>query len=370
MIRKPFCCCWDLEGPISITDFAAELANKLNEKSKFKLLKFKMNQFFTMISNYDDYLIDAPGVKESLNIPEYQPGDTLRLMAPLYISFFNESEMVDFAKKKIGLLPGCKELMKIITDDWNIFIISTSYSQFAYTIAEELNIPKDHVYCTKLNISQLKEGLIDINNNIDILLQDIFKKYLSNSSNLKFVIEDLNRFFWKNQQSDYIAVMNEIKVIGGKRKESAIEDISKQSKIPISEIIALGDSITDINMLERVKNEGGIAISFNGNKFTIPRANVAVTTSNSLGLLPIFRQKQNIKDFLTKWEAYFKDFKSDKKKINDTLISKETKKIFLKYNFLPEIYDLTNKSEDQLNKIILSQEKMRKSVRGWAGNLG
>ncbi|MFX1503110.1 MAG: HAD hydrolase family protein [Promethearchaeota archaeon] len=370
MIKKPFCCCWDLEGPISVTDFAAELASKLSEKPKFRSLNYKMDQFFTMISNYDDYVIDTPGVKESLNIPEYQPGDTLRLMAPLYISFFNESEMIDFAKNKIGLLPGCKELMKILAVDWNIFIISTSYSQFAYTIAEELNIPNDHVYCTKLNINQLKEGLIDINSYIDILIQDIFRKYLSKNSNLEFVIEDLNRFFWKNQQSDYIAVMNEIKVVGGKRKEAAIEDISKRIKIPISEIIALGDSITDINMLERVKNEGGIAISFNGNKFTIPRANVAVTTLNSLGLLPIFEQKQNIKEFLTKWEAHFKDFQDDKNKINDSLISKEVKGFFLNYNFLPEFYNLTNKSEEQLNKIILSQEKMRKLVRGWAGNLG
>ncbi|MFW9989613.1 MAG: HAD hydrolase family protein, partial [Candidatus Odinarchaeota archaeon] len=247
---------------------------------------------------------------------------------------------------------------------------STSYSPFAYTVAEELNIPKDNIYCTKLNINQLKEGLMDINSNIDILIQDIFKKYLSNNFNLKFVIDDLDRFFWKNQESDYIAVMNEIRVVGGKRKEAAIEDISKRTKIPISEITALGDSITDINMLERVKNEGGIAISFNGNKFTIPRANVAVTTSNSLGLLPIFQQKQNIKEFLTKWEAYFKDLQDDKKEFNDSLISKETKEIFLKYNFLPEFYDLTNKSEDQLNKIILKQEKMRKLVRGWAGNLG
>ena len=141
MKNKPFCCCWDLEGPISVTDFAAELAGKLNEKSNFNLHKYNISQFYTMISNYDDYIIDTPGVRESLNIPDYQPGDTLRLMAPLYISCFKDSEIVNFAKKKIGLMPSCKELMKILHKNWDIFIISTSYSQFAYTVAEELNIP-------------------------------------------------------------------------------------------------------------------------------------------------------------------------------------------------------------------------------------
>ena len=148
MKEKPFCCCWDLEGPISTIDFAAELGSKLNEKSEFNLSKYNMSQFFTMISNYDDYIIDIPGVKESLNIPEYQPGDTLRLMAPLYVSCFKESELINLAKENLGLLPGCKKLMKILHKDWDIFIISTSYSQFAYNVAEELNIPIDHVYST------------------------------------------------------------------------------------------------------------------------------------------------------------------------------------------------------------------------------
>ena len=39
------------------------------------------------------------------------------------------------------------------------------------------------------------------------------------------------------------------------------------------------------------------------------------------------------------------------------------------HGFLPEFYDLTNKSIDQLNRIVLRQEKMRKTVRGWTGKL-
>ncbi len=369
MNKKPFCCCWDLEGPISILDFAAELTGKLNEKLKFNLSKYDMSQFFTMISNYDDYIIDVPGVKESLKILEYQPGDTLRLMAPLYISFFKESEIINLANKNKGLLPGCKELMKILHTDWDIFIISTSYSQFAYTVAEELNIPKDHVYCTELNFKQIKEELTDINDSIDTLLQEIFEKYLTNNKDLTCVIDDLNRFFWKNQQSDYIKVMNQIKVIGGKRKEAAIEEISIRVKIPISEIIALGDSITDINMLQRIKDEAGISISFNGNRFSVGRASIAVTTSNSLGVLPIFQEKHNIKEFLEEWEMEFKKFQDNPKKIKEGLISKKAKGFFSKYDFLPEFFDLTNKAEDQLSRIILKQEKMRKIVRGQAGKL-
>jgi len=367
--KKPFCCCWDLEGPISVIDFAAELGRKLNEKLKFDSQKYNMSHFYTMISNYDDYLIDVPGVKDSLNIPEYQPGDTLRLMAPLYISSYKENELINLAKQNLGLLPGCKELMKILNKDWDIFVISTSYSQFAHNVAKMLKIPLDHVYCTELNINQLKEGLIDIQNSLDMLLQKIFAKYLNNNKDLDCVIDDLNYFFWKDQKSNYIKVMNQIRVIGGKRKEAALEEISRRVNISISEMIALGDSITDINMLQRIKDENGIAVSFNGNRFSIGRANIAVTTPNSLGVLPIFQEKHNIKEFLEKWETEYEDYQDNPKKIKNGLISNEAKKFFTKYNFLPEFVDLTNKSKDQLNKIILRQENMRKKVRGWTGKL-
>lgn len=369
MKKKPYCCCWDLEGPISIIDFAAELGSKLNEKSKFNLHKYNMSQFFTMISNYDDYIIDVPGVKESLNIPEYQPGDTLRLMAPLYVSCFKENELINLARKNLGLLPGCKELMAILHRNWDIFVISTSYSHFALNVTANLNIPKDHVYCTDLNISNLKEGLLNIEEEVNVLIREIFEKYLINNKNLNCVIEDLHSFFWKEQKSAYVEVMNQIKVRGGRMKELAVEEISRRTNIPISEMIALGDSITDINMLQRLNDEGGIAVSFNGNKFSVGKANIAVTTSNSLGALPIFQEKLNIKEFLKEWEAEFKNSRSNPKKIKEGLISKEAKSFFIKYKFIPEFFDLTNKSDDQLTSIILRQEKMRKILRGWAGTL-
>ena len=72
MSRNKLVACFDLEGPITILDFAAELGKNLNKKLGLNLLEYNMAEFFTMISNYDDYIIDIPGVKEQLNLQEYQ----------------------------------------------------------------------------------------------------------------------------------------------------------------------------------------------------------------------------------------------------------------------------------------------------------
>ena len=363
-------CCWDLEGPISVLDFAAEMGAMLGEKSELGLQEYDMGEFFFMISKYDDYLIDTPGIKDKLGIPEYQPGDTLRIMAPMYVACFTNDELIKLARENLGILPGIRELMALLERNWEIFVISTSYTQFAYQVTEALNIPRDHVYCTEFPIDHLRQKTKNINENVDILVKQIFKKYLSNDKKLEIVIEDLNEFFWKNKSSDYIKVMNHIKVRGGERKEMAVEDIAKRTDVSISNMIALGDSITDINMLKRVDEEGGIAVSFNGNRFSLKYANIAVTTPNGLGVLPIFEHHTNISRFLHQWHTKYPKFRDNPKKVPESLISKVGKNHFIYYDFVPDINDLTEKTEVQMEQIITKQEKMRKKVRGWAGKLG
>ncbi len=363
-------CAFDLEGPISFVDFAADIGKLLNQRHDLGLEKYDMGDFFFMISNYDDYIIDVPGVKEKLKILDYQPGDTLRIMAPLYVASYSDNELLNLAHNNLGLLPGCKELIKILQKEWDLYVISTSYSHFAHTITRVLNIPKDHVYCTDLNIDKLKNTVTNIKESVNILVKEIFQKYLDENKNLFYVIDDLNNFFWKEEGSDYIKIMNQVKVRGGKRKEAAIEDISKRTNVSISEMIAIGDSITDMNMLQRLKDEKGIAVSFNGNNFTITHSNIAVTTPNNLGLLPIFHNKDNIQQFVENWENEYKRIQNNPKKIGDGIVSNDCKNFFIKYNFIPEIIDLTNKTEKDLEVIIESQKRMRTSVRGWVRNLG
>ncbi|MBY8987381.1 MAG: HAD hydrolase family protein [Candidatus Lokiarchaeota archaeon] len=363
-------CCWDLEGPISVLDFAADLSRLLGNKSKLGLQKYNMGEFYKMLSEYDDYLIEVPDIKQDLNIPDYQPGDTLRLVAPLYILSFSDLELLELAKQNLGLLPGCIDLMEKLHRDWDIYIISTSYSHFAYNIARELKIPLDHVYCTELNIKTANNTFQNIKRDVDVLVKNIFQQFINNGKRLNEIIDDLNDFFWRREDTDYIKAMNQIQVRGGRRKELAVETISNQTQVPISEIIALGDSITDINMLQRLKDEGGIAVSFNGNRFTIGRANIAITTTNNLGTLPIFEYKDNIDTFVESWEKNYTNFRNNPQNIPDNLISKEIKNYFIKYQFIPEIENLKNKTKSELELIVIKQEEMRKKVRGWAGNLG
>ncbi|MHA2289657.1 MAG: HAD hydrolase family protein, partial [Promethearchaeota archaeon] len=222
----------------------------------------------------------------------------------------------------------------------------------------------------EFNIQSANKSFQNIKNDVDLLVKEILQRFIDSGKELSKVVSDLNDFFWKKGKSDYVKAMNQIEVRGGKRKELAVEKISNQTRVPISQIVALGDSITDINMLQRLKDEDGIAISFNGNRFTVSRANIAITTTNNLGTLPIFEYEDNIDAFLESWEKQYESFKNNPIKIPKSLVTKEIKNYFVHHKFVPDIENLKTKSKGEIDLIISKQEKMRKIVRGWAGNLG
>jgi len=358
-------CAFDLEGPLSFTDFAAEICKLLGSKLRYE----KLDEFFQMVSNYDDYLIEYPQIIKELGIKSYEPGDTLKLLAPIYVSFFSNSELIEISKNNIGLIPGSRQTIDFLRKDWDISIISTSYTQHAYNIANALAIPLDHVYCTILDIESTLGLIENIEDHLGLLIGTIFKNYLAKESRIEAVLDDLNQFFWKSD-SDYTRAMNQIMVRGGHRKEAALVEISEKIGVPISEMIATGDSITDKDMLRRLSEEGGIAISFNGNQYSVPYANVAVTSPNLMGVLPIFWKKDNVWEFLTEWETQFPSFKEDPRKIPNSLLGKGLRQYYINQKFVPHLKNLKGASKIEKEQIIELQKKMRKEVRGWFGALG
>ena len=66
----------------------------------------------------------------------------LRIMALLYVSCYMDEYLLSLAQKDIGLLPGCKELKVTLHKNWDIYVISTNYTQFAHTVTSALKIQK------------------------------------------------------------------------------------------------------------------------------------------------------------------------------------------------------------------------------------
>jgi energy-converting hydrogenase A subunit R len=269
----------DCEGPISKNDNAYELTAQFVPDG---------DKIFSIISRYDDVLADV--VKK----PRYNAGDTLKLILPfLKAHGVTDQLMKEFSAQNLLLIAGTRETLKHIIGVAEAFIVSTSYEHYISALCDCIGFPFENTYCTRLNID--KYGLTaEEKAKLKAIAQEIASMKMmtipSSAKALKdFTTKDqetigrLDQIFWKE-----IPVMccgkifSEVTTVGGEEKAEAIRDITKKTRIPLSSLMYVGDSITDVQAFQLVRENGGLTVSFNGNNYAIKNAEVSVMSENNV----------------------------------------------------------------------------------------
>ena len=358
--------CFDLEGPLSPQDNAYEVMGLVDNG----------HNIFEVISRYDDLLT----LERKEN---YEPGDTLALIVPFLI-YHNISER-DILKvsERAKIVDGSGILISKLKElGWIPYIISTSYQQHAYNVGEQIGVPLERIYCTSFPLDEFKEQIKELGTSlIEEIERDILKKLYPNINDDDRIKERLDRFYYKDIVGTELEdVMKRIVVIGGQRKVDATLRIAKGIKTSLSELIVVGDSITDYKMLEQVKAEKGISVVFNGNKYAIPYANVGLATTDIRFLLIIISAylrggRSCVMDTVKTWENSNDEFMKNPEEIPDDVIPEDVK------NFLvtkvrdpgfspPHFHYLEGISKEKREEVLKIHEKTRALVRGNAAKLG
>ena len=339
-LHKPIIC-FDLEGPLSPQDNAYEVMAEFS----------KGREIFEKISRYDDLLTLDGRVG-------YEPGDTLSLIVPFLLAYNIKTSDISRVSERAGIISGAKELIERVgRDGWEIYIISTSYGGHAYNIGRKLGIPRENIYCTELNLEEKKKKTGD---SVIKLVLDTEKRLLKTEEDeeLKELLDEL--FFEELSKSSY-DVLSEVKVIGGERKLDAVLEISDRSKVPLDEILVVGDSITDYKMLEGVKKEEGVSVVFNGNEYAIPYASIGLATTDMRWLHVITSNISDIFEMVDLWEEK-RD--SDLEFIKNNLSTDLTRDI----GELPYIHNLMRRNN--FDEVIGIHKRYREMMRGLSAKLG
>lgn len=254
--------CFDLEGPLAPQDNAYEL---------MKLFP-NGDRIFQVISRYDD-LLTLEGREN------YEPGDTLALIVPFLAYHGIKEEQIGVMGQRAALTPGASELVsKLKIHGWQVFCASTSYEQYATGITQRLGIPTQNVACTSFPLNKISQSLTQD----DFTLLEEMEKQIPNLSSM--VDDDIKRlldhFYWQElPQTKSGKMVTEVKPMGGSRKVKALEHFAAKTGEPLSHWVAVGDSITDFNMLQAVDNAGGLAISFNANEYALPYSTMSLAST-------------------------------------------------------------------------------------------
>ncbi|MBN2013885.1 MAG: HAD hydrolase family protein [Candidatus Altiarchaeota archaeon] len=358
--------CFDLEGPLSPQDNAYEVMGLFDNGHKI----------FEVISKYDDALT-LEGRED------YEPGDTLSLIIPFLINHnISEKDIVEVSRKA-KIVDGAGYLISRLTElGWSPHIISTSYQQHAYNIGGQVGVPENRIHCTRFPLNEFRKGLKKTETPmIKELETDILEELYPKIEDEDRIRERLDRFYYSDIKGTAIGdIMDKVRVVGGMRKVKAVERIAEEMRTKRSELIVVGDSITDYKMLEGVRSEGGIAIVFNGNKYAIPYANVGLATTDMRFLLVIVAGymcggTSYAMDVVREWEKNHKEFMKDPAAIREDLIPEDVRKLLIEKTrepvfFQPRFHYLQGSSKEKIDEVVRIHAESRALVRGNAARLG
>jgi len=352
----------DCEGPISKNDNAFELMSRIVPNG---------NRLFPLISCYDDILADI--VKK----PGYNAGDTLKLILPFLKAYGATNKLFrDYSSQNVLLVPGADETLRFVNSLMSSFIVSTSYEQYIFSLCGIIGFPQKNVYCTKLDIDKyhLPEGEItkiksiteELSTMSMIEIPDGAVSLNSFPKESQETIARLEELFWQELIDMQVGKMiKEVNPVGGYEKANAVKDIAKKTGADLSKIIYIGDSITDVDPFRLVRNAGGLTVSFNGNRYAVREAEIAVMSHHTYittVLAEVFNRfgKQKILDLAENWSPnYVKSFCSP------SLLGK------LKRLVIEKPVKIEKITSSNMEELATESSAFRKTVRGEdVGKLG
>ncbi|GAA5818120.1 MAG: energy-converting hydrogenase A, subunit R [Methanobrevibacter sp. CfCl-M3] len=334
MIKKAFIT--DCEGPISLNDNAYELCREFIPDG---------DKFFKVVSNFDDYLV-------SVNRENYNAGDTLKLIAPFLKAYgLNNNKIIEFSNENLSLVNGAKETMEYAKNNMISYIVSTSYGQYIESLTKNINFPFGNTFYTLLDLSSTistneKNTLFTFK---DEILKDNFNR--------------LDKIFFDEIPKLDIYEILEVKTVGGLGKKIAIDEIITKEDLIVKGIVYVGDSITDVEPLRFVRENDGLAISFNGNKFALKESEVAIISDDTIVtsiLLDLFgRYNKNYCLKFVKTYSYDPQKAFENFRMNFSLMDK-FREVF-KDKEIPIIQVIDN---DNFDYLLQKSLEMRNKIRG------
>jgi len=268
----------DCEGPISKNDNAFEITARFVPNG---------DKLFALISKYDDVLADV------LKKPSYSAGSTLKLILPFLKAYdVTDKQMEEFSAQNLILIASSKDTLQHVRAIASAFIVSTSYEHYIKALCKALDFPYENTYCTTLSIDKyfiteqekmrLREVAREIAQMPMITIPPAAKCIEDFSSTDQETIRLLDMLFWNEIAGMSLGkIFSDVTTVGGSQKAEAIEDAIEGLGAQLSDVMYVGDSITDVEAFKLVRNNGGLTVSFNGNQYAVKNAEVAVLSENS-----------------------------------------------------------------------------------------
>lgn len=297
----------DGEGPVVFKDLARDISQKRLP-----------NCLFDTISMWVVHNSESP-------ISPFEPGDTLSLLVPhLLLHNVTDDDLLQ-ESFSIRIANGAENHLRSLRQEgWQIRIVSTAYSHLWQMVGPRIGIEKDHIASTTLNLAALRNQYFD--GRVAKRIREAEEIIEEQSSKVKASIEDFkdgvtlseifqqphmveisntfDELYFSNLPNYDFPPLDVVSAIGGERKVDAIKKFSQELNVSPSDLIYVGDSITDDRAHKFITESKGLSIAVNGDKFALRNSIIAIATEDMQSIKPIIDRwvKDGI-DGVTKYVA-------------------------------------------------------------------
>lgn len=259
----------DVEGPCTLNDNAFEalvaLARMCGLGEEVGI------RFYQRISAIDDNWGDFHKIAKD---PTYSSGHTLKVILPFYKAMGADSQwLYNFARKTVRAVPNIDEVLTNLTRDHSVWQISTSYQWFIQAFCDLVGFDFIRACCTR--VERFNE--IPLSKEEARILQAFMKK-VAQMPIIKYdgktgevtekhqpYYDQITDFIWEFVYEEMLVgeLLRVVHPIGQSQKREAMEEILQKSKVPLIKAIYIGDSQTDVQAVQLLKDVG-LTMMFNG----------------------------------------------------------------------------------------------------------
>jgi len=204
-----------------------------------------------------------------------------------------DKQMEEFSAQHLILIANSEDTMQHVSAVASAFIVSTSYEHYIKALCKAVAFPFENTYCTKLTLDkyaltekekkQLKKIAKEIAQMPMIAIPPAAKTIEDFSAADQKTIGRLDTIFWSEIAGLKLGrIFSEVTTVGGRQKAAAIEDALAKLSVTLIDVMYVGDSITDVEAFQLVRQNGGLTVSFNGNNYALRNAEIAVLSENSI----------------------------------------------------------------------------------------
>lgn len=218
--------------------------------------------------------------------------NTVKTLAPLLkASGVSDRSLYDQFRKDMCLTPG-SDVIHYISGLMTTHILTEAYEHHAIALCESLNILPEMIESSEILFDDLEMDKREANrfrgfandlsalNVPKITSSDDGTPYIDGRNSV--ILETAERLISDIYDTEFMYLLKDMRSLGGNEKTFSLIDIRRRTQVDLDCTAYIGNSSSDYPVMDMVRDEEGLALSFNGDAYAVRGSNVAVMSQDSI----------------------------------------------------------------------------------------